>query len=69
VFRAADFTQVEDCLVKMPNRRWSLQACVETGRRINGTMTQHAADNFIGTGIGVEKQLGRDMAEKVRMDP
>jgi hypothetical protein len=32
-------------------------------------MRQHAADDFIGAGIGIEIQLGRDMTEKMRMDP
>jgi hypothetical protein len=53
----------------MPDRRWGLQTGVETGRRINRAVRQHAADNFIGAGIGIEIQLGGDMPEQVRMDP
>ena len=32
-------------------------------------MTQYTADNLVGAGIGIEKQLGGDVAEKVGMDP
>ena len=32
-------------------------------------MTEYAADDFVGAGIGIEKQLGANVAEKVWMDP
>ena len=53
----------------MPNRRWGLQAGVEVGGRINGSMAQYTADNLVGAGVGIEKQPGRDVSEKVGMDP
>ena len=31
-------------------------------------MTEYAADNLVGARIGIEKQLGANVAEKVRMD-
>ena len=53
----------------MPNRRWRFQTRVKTSGGIDRSMTQHAADNLIRTGIGIEKQLGGDMTEKMGMDP
>jgi hypothetical protein len=32
-------------------------------------MRQHATDHFIGAGLGVEIQLGGEVAEQVGMDP
>ena len=32
-------------------------------------MTEYAADDLVGAGIGIEKQLGSDVAEKVGMNP
>jgi len=31
-------------------------------------MTQNTADNLVGARIGIKKQLGSDMAKKVRMN-
>jgi hypothetical protein len=53
----------------MPNRRCGLQTGVEPSRGIDRSMTQYTADNFVAAGMGVEKQLGGDMAEKVGMNP
>ena len=64
---AALSTQIQNRLIKMPNRRWGLQAGVEVGGRINGSMAQYTADNLVGAGVGIEKQPGRDVSEKVGM--
>jgi hypothetical protein len=32
-------------------------------------MTEYAADNLVGAGIGIEKQLGANVAEEMGMDP
>jgi hypothetical protein len=53
----------------MPNRRCGLQASVKTSGGIDRSMTEYAADNLVGARIGIEKQLGGDMAEKVGMNP
>ena len=60
---------MQDRLIEMSNRRWSLQAGVEASGGIDRSMTEYTADNLIRTGIGIEKQLGANVAEKVGMDP
>jgi len=53
----------------MPDRRWGLQAGVETSGGIDRSMTEYPADNLVGAGIGIQKQLGSHVAKKVGMDP
>ena len=60
---------MQDRLIEMPNRRCGLQAGVETSGGIDRSMTEYTADNLVGAGIGIEKQLSANVAEKVGMDP
>jgi hypothetical protein len=63
------YAQFQDRLVEMPNRRCGLQAGVEIDRGLERSMTQNATDSLILAGIGIEIQLGTQVAEKVRMNP
>ena len=60
---------MQDRLIEMPDRRWGLQAGVKTSGGIDRSMTEYPADNLVGAGIGIEKQLSANVAEKVGMDP
>ena len=60
---------MRDRLIKMPNRRWRFQTRVETSGGIDRSMTEYTADNLVGAGIGIEKQLGANVAEEMGMDP
>ena len=53
----------------MPNRRCGLQAGVEASSGVDRSMTEYTADNLVGAGIGIEKQLSANVAEKVGMNP
>jgi len=61
--------QVQDRLVEVPNRCRGLQASVEIDRGLEGAMTQNTADSLIVARIGIEVQLGSQVAEKMRMNP
>jgi hypothetical protein len=66
--RAALSAQMQDRLIKMPDRRRGLQAGVESSGGIYRPMTEYAADNLVGAGIGIEKQFGTDVTKKVGME-
>src|SRR5262252_3282049 len=53
----------------MPYRRRRLQTRVEGVRGIDRAVTQCAADDLVVARIGIQKELGGDMAEQMRMDP
>src|SRR5215469_5539289 len=53
----------------MPYRRRRLQTGIKGVRGIDRAVTQCAADDLVVAWIGIEKELGGDMAEQMRMDP